>query len=73
MQHTWFNPKNNRFYVARISTDLLGDVLIDRYWGSTISARGGNKPLLVKDLAAADQAMMAIKNKRKSNGYLLVS
>lgn len=68
----WVNQKKRRFYRVIVQKDLLGDVVLYRYWGSLDSAHGGTKTELVNG-DDIDNLLFSIDKLRTKKGYVNIS
>ena len=68
MRQEWYNPQNERRYLAELFQDLFGDwILIRRWWSA--KRKGNQKMALVQSYADGMERLANIDDKRKSHGY----
>lgn len=67
----WINQEKRRFYRVVVQKDLLGDLVLIRYWGSLDSSLGGTKTELVKG-DDIDGLLLEIDKLRTRKGYVSV-
>ena len=68
LRQEWYNPHNQRRYLAELFEDLLGDwILIRRWWGAR--RKGNQKMALVASYAEGLEHLANIDSKRKARGY----
>jgi hypothetical protein len=68
MLQEWYNPQNERRYLAELFEDLFGDwILIRRWWG--VKRRGNKKMALVASYADGLKHLANIDSKRQARGY----
>ena len=60
-----------RYYVATVSIDLLGDLVMVKRWGGLSNGRGGEATIMLADRIAAELALTALDRRRSNHGYLL--
>ncbi len=65
----WVNPVKRRYYRAFLCTDLLGDVLLHRSWGSLTSSRGASQCELVISWQDGLARLDSIAKTRRQHGY----
>lgn len=66
----WESDK--RYYTARIHTDLLGDLVVERAWGGLYNRKGKLIQEVVPSLEAAEAAIADIAARRSAHHYSLV-
>lgn len=60
---------DSRYYVITCGTDLLGELLVSRYWGGKGSRRGQQRHEVVSNDNDAQQRFAAIARVRQQHGY----
>lgn len=60
---------SERYYMAFLKQDLLGDWVVNQYWGSKISRLGGSKMVCVQTENQGIQYLEKLNNKRIKRGY----
>lgn len=68
----WVNDEERRYYQAYITTDLLGDLVVVRNYGSLDTARGAIKTSAVNNQEEAKELLGEIAKTRKRHGYDLI-
>lgn len=63
---------SDRYYVVRVTTDLLGDRVLQKYWGGLGNRLGGMATVAVGDAAIA-ASLGQIVRERAAHGYRLVA
>lgn len=66
------NPKNRRYYEARILCNLFGEWEVFCLWGGIGSALGNSKAWPAADLNAAVKHLSAVTKRRNARGYQAV-
>ena len=61
-----------RYYLLRCETDLFGELVLSRYWGSRSSRRGGEKHQWVPSPEAGRAQLARLTRARQRRGYLPV-
>lgn len=69
MSNAWINTANQRYYAARVDTDLLGFAVLECHWGSTKTNRHGGQRKVFQTSEDADKAMNALHKRRVKRGY----
>jgi predicted DNA-binding WGR domain protein len=69
MGRAWINSDRQRYYAARVETDLLGFAILECYWGSTKTNRHGGQCKVFKTVEDADETMEALHKRRVKRGY----
>ncbi len=67
--HRWINSQTNRYYLADLVQDLLGDWTLVRCWGARGSRRGRLRVTAVESEAAGQALIAAIGQRRRQHGY----
>lgn len=62
----------DRYYVATIETDLLGDQVLTKYWGGLGNRLGGSATVAV-GMDAIEAELARIMRERVAHGYRLVT
>lgn len=68
IRRSWRNPENQRYYVAMINKDLLGDWFLTRIWGGK-QKRGSQKEVLCSSYEEALVDLRRIEKIRLRHGY----
>lgn len=71
--HTIRWETNQRYYVARVSQDLLGDWVIESSWGGLHNNLGNRKQQIAASYRDAIDALVKIHAKRRSRKYGIVA
>lgn len=58
-----------RYYILRCETDLLGDLVLSRFWGGKGARRGGVKHQVMPSLEIGLKRMASIVRTRLRHGY----
>lgn len=66
----WESPQ--RYYAARVHTDLLGDLVIERAWGGLHNRKGKLTQEFMPTPEAAEAAIADIAARRTAHNYSLV-
>ncbi len=61
-----------RYYTARLHTDLLGDLVLDRAWGGRHNNVGHTDTIAVMTVEAAEAELADIAARRTAHKYNLV-
>ena len=69
----WENDVNQRYYVAMVELDLLGDWMVVRIWGRKGSSRGQMMRRPCGDFEDGKRQVLIIHQARKKRGYHLVN
>jgi hypothetical protein len=67
--HRWENEKRQRYYLAHVHVDLLGDRVISCYWGGKTSRLGGESHQVVGSDGDAQNLLALINRTRLKHGY----
>jgi len=62
-------PMHGRYYLGSPKLDLVGDLIVECWYGSLHSHRGGHRSLVVPDTAAAKKLIQGICRMRLRHGY----
>ena len=62
----------SRYYILRCEPDLLGDLVVSRFWGGKGSRCGGEKHERVPSLEAGLKLLASIVRTRQRHGYDLI-
>lgn len=65
----WINHEQRRYYRVHLLTDLLGDLVVVRDFGSLDSQRGRVVTTVVSDHAAAIHFIDELNTLRRRHGY----
>ena len=68
----YINNENHRTYRICLETDLLGDLVIAKFYGSAVCRLGGRKLEAVPDLQTGLNAFMAEHKKRTRHHYEVI-
>lgn len=66
----FYHPSMRRYYVVQVGPDLVGDIVLERAWGSTVTRRGGARCDVLPDATVAARRLQAILRRRLRHGYL---
>ena len=65
----WINQSKRRYYRVYLCADLLGDVFLQRTWGSLNTAHSGSKQELLENWQLGLDRLEIIKKQRRQRGY----
>ena len=70
----WRHQEKRRYYYLLVGTDLFGNWVVERQWGSSETSQGGSKVALHEkgDLESVVLSIKSIIKDRASHGYTLV-
>ena len=68
----WEHPVKKRYYRVSLQTDLLGDCVLTKIWGSTGRKNGRIVHIFCDSFAAGKEFIEKIIRIRHSRGYLLM-
>jgi len=68
----WINKEKRRYYKYIVYSDLLGDRILLRNWGSLDSKIGGTMSQVMVDSAQEQALICSIRKKRLQHNYELV-
>ena len=71
-QQQWRWQSNDRYYMAMMHRDLLGDLLISCYYGGLNSRLGNTKVYHIHNEAEGQDLIKALHKRRVAHGYHLV-
>lgn len=72
MRELWIHPKKRRYYKCVIYSDLLGDRVLLRNWGSLDSKVGGSMSQLINTQDEEQHLLSSIRKRRLQHQYELV-
>lgn len=67
--HRWENPHSQRYYLAHVYIDLLGDVVLSSYWGGLQSRLGGQRHEAFATPESAQARLAEIYSQRAKRHY----
>jgi hypothetical protein len=70
--HRWENTDRQRYYLAHLHVDLLGDIVISSYWGGLHSRLGGQWHEKAVSDRDAESRLESISRTRSKHGYRLI-
>jgi len=65
----WINSLKSRYYRVYLCTDLLGDIFLQRTWGSLNTAQGGSTQELLENWQSGLERLDTIAKQRHQRGY----
>jgi hypothetical protein len=68
--YQWLNIQKKRFYKITINSNN-NNFLLNYYWGSYVSNRGGRKDILLDSEDEVNKTISDMMKRRKSRGYEL--
>lgn len=71
--YQWLNREKERYYTITVQKEKTNQILLNYYWGSCTSNRGGKKNLLVNTEDEMKKYITQMIKRRKSRGYDLIT
>jgi hypothetical protein len=71
-ENSYLWQSRTRYYMVQIERDLLGDLVISRYWGGRFNRRGGVVHEVMTSPGLAERRILEISARRARHGYVLV-
>ena len=69
----WERQSDNRYYLAMLYRDLLGDLILTKVWGGAGKPAGQEMHMPVHDEAAGLALIDQVIKRRRQRGYELVN
>jgi len=69
----WVHPEKRRWYTVIATSDLFGDLVLIRSWGSLDNQRGGEMREILSSKEEIKDRLRIIAKQRRRHGYLRCS